>query len=470
MTLNTRSAFGRRLRTIRLRSVHTRKGLLIGTGPIVLLVGVMPIAAPGGADVNSRSAARTWHVQPTPNPSGTEISGLSSISCVPGTTRCTAVGSSSRTLSTITRTLAERWDGVHWRIQPIPTPAGTSDTLYGVSCPSASVCMTVGTAFHSSNRHTTPLTEVWNGKSWRVLASPTVGSRTQLNAISCTSATWCEAVGLFDDSTGKSQAFAEWWNGSTWHAQTAVRPVNSSMFTGVSCFNPHACFAVGSQSDGDTRPLTQWWNGARWLVRAAPVPTGANGGYLSAVSCTSPSACTATGTDFRPGGVTLAERWNGTSWRIQPTPNPSDWKSSFRSVELDGVSCTSTVACTASGEYAPAGNADYFIERWNGGGWRLETTQRPGGFMHGALLAISCTVTRCSAVGAYTRVSLLQSTLAMADRLTSHYLSRSRLRPGTMMIGGLASVSGQNAWLDLDVSDFTLVPCLEDLRRQSRKD
>lgn len=372
------------------------------------------IAAPSAADATGGSVARTWHVQPIPNPSGTEISGLSSISCSP-TATCTAVGSSSRTLSTTTRNLAERWDGEHWRIQQIPTPAGTSDTLYGVSCPTTNECTAVGTAFHTSNHRTTALTEEWNGKSWKVLASPTVGARTQLNAISCSSATWCEAVGLYDGPGGSSQAFAESWNGATWHQQAPVRPVKSSMFAGVSCFNAHACFAVGSQTDDRTRPLTEWWTGARWIARSVPLPTGATGGYLSSVSCTALSACAATGTDFRPGGVTLAERWSGTRWHVQPSPNPSDWRTSFRSVELDGVSCTSTIACVASGEYAPAGSAAYFIERWNGVGWRLEKAPHPGGFMHGALLAVSCVVARCSTVGAYTSVSMLQSTLAMTD-------------------------------------------------------
>ena len=273
--------------------------------------------------------------------------------------------------------------------------------------------MTVGSAYQLSTHHTTPLAETWNGKSWRVVAAPALGSRTQLNAVSCTSAAACEAVGLYDDAKGTTQALAEQWNGTSWAMQAAARPGSSSVLEGVSCTSRSNCVAVGSQSTHATHPLTEWWDGTQWTAVTAPVAPHATGGYLSAVSCTAPHTCTATGTNFRPGGVTLAERWNGATWRVQTTPNPPNWRSSFRSTELDGVSCTSATTCVASGEYAPGGNAAYFIERWNGATWRLETTPRPAGYLHGALLAVSCRASRCAAVGAYTRVSLLQSTLAL---------------------------------------------------------
>jgi hypothetical protein len=146
-----------------------------------------------------------------------------------------------------------------------------------------------------------------------------------------------------------------------------------------------------------------------------PLPQGAPAGMLEAVSCTSPRRCTATGTDFDARGPTLAERWNGRTWRVQPTPNPPDYASSFGEVALDGVSCTSARACTASGDYSPGGAAAYFIESWNGRRWRLEAVPHPADFQRGALLAIACAPARCTAVGAYTGSVRIQVTLAMAD-------------------------------------------------------
>jgi len=71
-------------------------------------------------------------------------------------------------------------------------------------------------------------------------------------------------------------------------------------------------------------------------------------GALLGVSCKSATSCTAVGYYVNDStSVTLAERWNGTSWTIQSTPNPTGGSL----LQLNGVSCTSTVACTAVGQY-----------------------------------------------------------------------------------------------------------------------
>jgi hypothetical protein len=45
-------------------------------------------------------------------------------------------------------TLAERWNGSGWEIQPTPNPAGATDlNLAGVSCPTRRACTAVGTYF-----------------------------------------------------------------------------------------------------------------------------------------------------------------------------------------------------------------------------------------------------------------------------------------------------------------------------------
>jgi len=144
-----------------------------------------------------------------------------------------------------------------------------------------------------------------------------------------------------------------------------------------------------------------------------PLPRKAPGGTLSAVSCTLPSACTATGTNFSTTGPTLAERWNGTRWRVQPTPNPLNSGTSREEVALNGVSCAS--ACTATGQYAPGGNAAFFLEAWNGLRWRLVTAPLPAGFAQGALNGMSCALARCTAVGAWSGGAVPVATLAMAN-------------------------------------------------------
>ena len=249
------------------------------------------------------------------------------------------------------------------------------------------------------------LAEAWNGTSWRVQAIPIPRARP---AVRCSGsparrASACTAVGDYGNAAGRVLAVAERWNGKAWRIQAIPRPAKVTQLFGVSCPAARACTAVGYQNTGtgDAQPLAEAWNGTKWHIQAVPLPRKAPGGALSAVSCTAPSACTATGTNFSTTGPTLAERWNGTNWRVQPTPNPPNFTTSREEVALNGVSCTSATACTASGQYAPGGKAAYFIEAWNGRSWRLVTAPLPAGFAQGALNGMSCAPARCAAVGAW---------------------------------------------------------------------
>jgi len=384
---------------------------------LALLLGLTAVVTVGAALAGGSGAApggRTWTIEPTPDPVGAEISVLSSVACS-SARACTAVGSSAASLSSFTLPLAERWDGNRWRIQPTPAPKGTSDTLFGVSCPSARACVTVGSAFHSAGRRNTALTEAWNGKRWRVQPTPTVSGPSSLYAVSCRSASSCVAVG---HTLGAPQhAIIERWDGKTWRIQAIPALAKDTTLVGVSRPQVRMCTAVGwNTATGNARPLALSWNGDKWQVQAVPLPRQASAGLFDAVSCTSARACTATGTDFsHPGGPTLAERWNGKTWRVERTPNPANISLSSSEVALNGVSCTSAKACTAIGEYTPDHAAAYFIESWDGKRWRLQSAPHASGFTHGALLGISCASARCAAVGAYAGKVHIQDTLAMVQ-------------------------------------------------------
>jgi hypothetical protein len=198
-------------------------------GAVVALLGLTAIVMAGAALAGGSTAAaggRTWTIETTPDPVGADISVLSSVACSSGRA-CTAVGSSAASLCSFTLPLAERWDGNSWRIQPAPAPKGTSDTLFGVSCPSARACVAVGSAFHSAGRRNTALTEIWNGKGWRVQSVPTIKAPSSLYAVSCTSASSCVAVG---HTLGAPQhAIVERWNGKTWRVQRTPNPANISL-------------------------------------------------------------------------------------------------------------------------------------------------------------------------------------------------------------------------------------------------
>jgi hypothetical protein len=390
-------------------------------GAVIVLLGFTGIMTAGAAQASQprTAAGSTWKVEPTPNPAGATINEFSAVSCTSGRA-CTAVGSHAASLSSPSFALAERWNGTSWRLQrPILPQDAASTTFTGVSCASATACTAVGSAFDKTTRLSVNLAEAWNGTSWRVQAIPTPKGSTgsSLFAVSCTSASACTAVGDYNNATGGVLAVAERWNGTAWRIQPIPRPAKVTPLFGVSCPAARACTAVGYQNNGtgDAQPLAEAWNGTSWHVQAVPLPHGAPGGILVAVSCTLPSACTATGANFSTTGPTLAERWNGTSWRVQPTPSPANFGTSREEVTLNGVSCTSATACTATGAYAPGGKAAYFIEAWNGLGWRLVTAPHPAGFIQGALNGISCTLARCTAVGAWSGGAVPVATLAMAN-------------------------------------------------------
>ena len=391
-------------------------------GVLTLLLGGMWMVAAGAAQAShaGTAAGSGWKVEPTPNPAGAAISELSAVSCTSGRA-CTAVGSHAAGLSSPTFTLAERWNGTRWRIQPTLLPAGAeSGTLFGVSCASATACTAVGTAYSQAARRNVNLAEAWNGTRWRVQAipNPRRSVNGSLHGVSCTSPSACTAVGIYDTAAGRVLPVAERWNGARWAIQPAPRPAGASSveFFGVSCATARACTAAGySTGTGGTRPLAEAWNGTAWHIQAVPLPHASPGGILTAVSCTSPRACTATGASFSTIAPTLAERWNGTHWRVQPTPHPANSGTSHQQLQLNAVSCAFAMACTASGAYAPGGHPAYFLEAWNGRSWRLVTAPRPAGFAAGALNGISCVPARCTAVGAWSASPDFVATLAMAN-------------------------------------------------------
>src|SRR5262245_3804682 len=110
-----------------------------------------------------------WRVQPTPTPSGAQGSVFGGVSCLTGSF-CMAIGGPGHP-----RPLAERWNGTAWRILPIPAPAGAQAVFIGpVSCTSPSACTTTGVSFDSSGIGTT-LAERWNGTAWRIQPTPNPG-------------------------------------------------------------------------------------------------------------------------------------------------------------------------------------------------------------------------------------------------------------------------------------------------------
>jgi hypothetical protein len=311
------------------------------------------LTAPGAA----AGTVPSWAIQSIPNPSGAVSSELYGVSCS-SATACTAVGEYENS-SAADETLAEQWNGTTWAIQSTPNPSGAQfPELTGVSCSSATACTAVG-YYTSSDGAFVTLAERWNGTTWAIqpTPNPSGGDNMVLNGVSCSSATACTAAGEYETSSGSERPLAEQWNGTKWAVQSTPNPSGGHdvLLYGVSCSSATACTAAGNYvaSDANERTLAERWNGTTWAIQPTPNPSGAlrpeADVVLYGVSCSSATACTTAGFYANKSGVavTLAEAWNGTKWAIQPTRNPSGAQGS----DLAAVSCSTATACTAAAYY-----------------------------------------------------------------------------------------------------------------------
>ena len=348
------------------------------------------------------SAATTWSIVKSPNPTGSTNSQLLGSSCT-SSTACTAVGFAGTTNST----LVEKWNGTAWNLVSSPNPSGAlSSYLTGVSCATATACTAVGYATVGGiPGNAVTLAEKWNGSTWGLVKSPNpVGSlNSYFFAVSCIGATACTAVG-YTAKTGTSSTLVETWNGTAWHIVKSPNPTKAtaSELTGVSCTAAAACVAVGYSTSavGTPTTLVEKWNGTAWQIVSSPNPSGASDSYLSGVSCTGATACTAVGyaaVGGTSGGTiaTLAERWNGTTWSIEKSPNRVGAFDNY----LRGVSCTGATACTAVGQSDKTSAYSTLVETWNGTAWHIVSSPNPSGALISNLAGVSCQSTFCSAAG-----------------------------------------------------------------------
>jgi hypothetical protein len=312
--------------------------------------------------------------------------------------------------------LIERWNGTGWAIEGTPRPfATTGIDLNGVSCPSVTACTVVGD-FRNSAGVTVTLAEGWNGTSWAIQTTPNAPNRpySSLAGVSCAAATACTAVGAgLNPSNGNSSSLAEAWNGTQWALESTPMPphTRSSSFSAVSCLTGTTCVAVGSFTDGTgTHLIADQWNGTSWAIQILPTPAGATSMQLTGVSCPSSTACTAVGFYQNGSGndSTFAEGWNATSWAIQTTQGSGDQNSSL----LLSVSCTTSTDCTAVGRAFDPGT-ELLAERWDGTSWVRQTPTVPAGASNLNLDGVSCTTaTACVAVGSYVNSASQGQTLA----------------------------------------------------------
>jgi hypothetical protein len=302
-----------------------------------------------------RWSGRRWVVSKSPAPKAI-ASALVGVSC-PTPTNCIAVGSVRASLDAPTLPRAVRWNGKAWKVLPTPAPPGATHSFFeAVSCPGPKSCYAVG-SYASGATIGSPLVERWNGAKWTIMPSPNApnAATTGLSGVSCVgtgAAVTCAAVGSYATRPEGNPYYAvtQRMARGKWKAVASPKVGNdqSNALTAVSCIGPKNCFAVGTRGSKHGAALVEHWNG-KWKVTGAAVPRGATLSQFNGISCARPTNCVATGMVSMDNAThhTLINRWNGRRWVIQPSASPA------RAVgtSLSGVSCTSSDGCFAVGTY-----------------------------------------------------------------------------------------------------------------------
>ena len=203
----------------------------------------------------------SWSIFASANPS-TQHNVLNNVTCA-SAADCWAVGFYSADNVAI-QTLTEHWDGTTWAVVASPNVTHTN-RLSSVSCASSTDCWAVGYYLVDTNPYNDQtLVEHWDGTSWTIVTSPNATTNTpnDLNSITCVSASDCWAVGQYiKPSSRVDQTLVELWDGNSW---SIVSSANTSATYGnvlqaVTCTSASQCWAVGNYSDGHTlQALTEF--------------------------------------------------------------------------------------------------------------------------------------------------------------------------------------------------------------------
>lgn len=298
--------------------------------------------------------------------------------------------------------LAETWNGSTWKKVAVKLPVTTtSGSLYRLSCLSGKHCVAVGQYL---GQHA--LADTWTGSGWKPATPPaSAGPGTNLIGISCLSATSCVAAGSY---TGKQAAIAysDILSGTTWAGKAVPVPKGTflSQLEDVSCASATFCVAAGyaAFANGSSSVVIDMWNGKAWsAMKSATLPAGYRGHLLNGVSCVSPESCVAVGEEGKPSGViAISEMWNGKAWRYVKL----SWPKGVKNAQLNEVRCLSAGHCVAVGLTGQNPVSNYLTGRaaaviWNGKAWQAQSVPAPAKGKFSVFYGLDCQKSFCVAAG-----------------------------------------------------------------------
>ena len=320
-----------------------------------------------GDSLIQRWDGNSWTIVAAPrnyySPAGPEV--LSGVVCT-SASECWSLGNGEYHFSllnypgTYYGTFIDRWNGGSWSIgASFGVHPGSFTKLYGAACTSANDCWAVGAGYS--------LITHWNGSLWAPFSSPSPAG--DLYGITCVSSAQCWAVGSSSRFVGPGvtleQTFIEMWNGTAWSiiASPNTDSTHTNRLNSVACPATSSCFSVGYyvNSNGQNQQLLERWDGNTWVIANLP-ETGGRGSELRSITCPLPTQCWGVGyfLDDYNLSRTLIEQWNGDAWSIVGSPNSS----SLQDNQLNSITCSSALECTAVGSHYESGAAQTLIEHW----------------------------------------------------------------------------------------------------------
>jgi hypothetical protein len=324
--------------------------------------------------------------------------------------------------------------------ETVPLPSGAlpaasqSDSLNGMSCPSAGNCVSVGEDnyqdYEGSDQQGLIETEAngtWTAAAVAESALPDTNPEPELYSVSCASVGNCAAAGYyyFNSSTNDYYALLDTETNGTWtasapdltHLPDPGADTKDAYFNDDTCVSAGNCTAVGSYEtvSGKYEGLIDTETNGIWTASEAGL-TGLNtvnnpDVSLDSVSCASAGDCVAVGsyddaeTEYQPLIETETNGvWTASNPDLTHLPNAG---AADRFGGLNAVSCASAGNCSAVGSYDDVSSDERgLIETETNGNWTaaeaglagLSTDSDPDVDFD----AVSCaSVGNCTAVGSY---------------------------------------------------------------------
>ncbi len=344
-------------------NVGTGENYLQGVAAIsandVWAVGLSQFGNSGNQTLVEYWNGTSWSVVSSPNP-GTNNNVLNGVVAV-SANDVWAVGT-YRHVDGVYLTLVEHWDGSSWSVVSSPSPGEGGNELYEVAPVSANDMWAVGNYYSYTEGNWKTLIEHWDGSSWSVLSSPSVGTGYNiLRGVAAVSANDVWAVGDYFDG-GVYLTLVEHWDGSDWAMVSSpnVGTSENSLF-GITAVSINDVWVAGTYRNGSDRDqtLVEHWDGSSWSVVSSPNPSAINN-WLNGVAALSANdvwtvGVTATNNAYQ----TLVEHWDGSSWSVVPSPNVGTDRD-----YLQGVAALSANDMWAVGDYFDGSTTRTLVERY----------------------------------------------------------------------------------------------------------